>query len=87
MFGNKRFDVDDVDNIITDGVWYAGTLSLQVDFQENFRRFPLHERRYALVEYTAGDECAQTQSFTGPIIEQQGIQVQIRNCIVDVNHT
>ena len=24
MFGNKRFDVDDADNIIIDGVRYAG---------------------------------------------------------------
>ncbi|KYN30399.1 hypothetical protein ALC56_15329 [Trachymyrmex septentrionalis] len=28
MFGNKRFDVDDADNIIIDGVQYAGTPGL-----------------------------------------------------------
>ncbi|KYN35110.1 hypothetical protein ALC56_10580 [Trachymyrmex septentrionalis] len=37
MFGNKRFDVDDADNIIVDGVRYAGTLSL---YELIFKRIP-----------------------------------------------
>jgi len=58
MFG-KRFDVDDADNIIIDGVRY--TWSLRVDFQENFQRSPLHGRRYEQVqEHATSDERAQT---------------------------
>ena len=36
MFGNKCFDMDDVDNIIIDGVRYAST----VGFQLIFKRIP-----------------------------------------------
>ena len=84
MFGNKRFDVDDADNIIIDGVRYA-----RINFQENSRRCPLHGKRYAQVqEHAVDDERAQTQvSFAGPIIEQQRIQVQTRNRAVDVDYT
>ncbi|KYN44966.1 hypothetical protein ALC56_00618 [Trachymyrmex septentrionalis] len=90
MFGNKRFDVDDADNIIIDGVRYAGTPGL---YELIFKRIPdgcpLHGRRYALVqEHAVGDERAQTQvPFTGSIIEQQRIQVQTRNRVVDIGHT
>jgi len=37
MSGNKRFDVDDADNIIIDGVQYAGTPGLYELF---FKRIP-----------------------------------------------
>ena len=37
MFGNKRFDVDDADNIIIDGVRYAGTPGL---YELIFKRIP-----------------------------------------------
>jgi len=37
MSGNKRFDVDDADNIIIDGVQYAGTSALYELF---FKRIP-----------------------------------------------
>jgi len=37
MFGNKRFDVNDADNIIIDGVRYAGTLGL---YELIFKRIP-----------------------------------------------
>ncbi|KYN09083.1 hypothetical protein ALC57_18807, partial [Trachymyrmex cornetzi] len=37
MFGNKRFDVDDADNIIIDGVRYAGTPGL---YELIFKRMP-----------------------------------------------
>ncbi|EGI59628.1 hypothetical protein G5I_12220 [Acromyrmex echinatior] len=76
MFGNKRFDVDDTDNIIIDGVRYAGTPGLY-ELIFNFRRCPLHGRRYTQIqEHPIGDERAQTQvPFAGSIIEQQGIQI------------
>ena len=37
MFGNKRFDVDDADNIIIDGVRYAGSPGL---YELIFKRIP-----------------------------------------------
>jgi len=37
MFGNKRFDVDDADNIIIDGVRYVGTPGL---YELIFKRIP-----------------------------------------------
>ena len=37
MFGNKRFDVDDADNIIIDGVRYVGTRGL---YKLIFKRIP-----------------------------------------------
>ncbi|EGI66456.1 hypothetical protein G5I_05021 [Acromyrmex echinatior] len=37
MFGNKRFDMDDADNIIIDGVRYAGTPDL---YELIFKRIP-----------------------------------------------
>jgi len=88
MFGNKRFDVDDADNIIIDGVQYVGTPGL---FELIFKRIPellYMEDNEQVQEHAAGDERAQTQaSIAGPIIEQQGIQVQIRNRAVNVDHT
>jgi len=39
MFGNKRFDVDNSDNIIVDGVRYIGTPGLyELIFKKNARR-------------------------------------------------
>jgi len=71
MFGNKRFDVDNADNIIIDDI-RRYTWSLRVNFQENSRRSPLHGRRYEQVqEHATSDERAQTQaSIVGAIIEQ-----------------
>jgi len=48
MFGNKPFDVDEADNIIIDGVRYAGTCDLH---ELIFKRIPndLHSRRYVQV--------------------------------------
>jgi len=37
MFGNKCFDMDDVDNIIINGVQYVSTLSL---YELIFKRIP-----------------------------------------------
>ena len=37
MFGNKRFDVDDADNVIIDGVRYADASSL---YELIFKRIP-----------------------------------------------
>ena len=37
MFGNKRFDVDDADNIIIDDVWYVSTPGL---YELIFKRIP-----------------------------------------------
>ena len=51
IFGNKRFDVDDVDNIIIDDVRYGQ--SLWINFQENFRS--LHGRRYEQVQVNFRD--------------------------------
>ena len=87
MFGNKRFDVDDADNIIIDGI--RRDMPLRVDFQKNSWWSPLHGRQYAQVrEHAAGDECAQTQApFARSSIEQQGIQVQMHNRAVYVDPT
>ena len=54
MFGNKRFDVD---NIIIDGVRYVGIPGL---YELTFKRIPddspLHGRRYEQVQkHAAGD--------------------------------
>jgi len=51
IFGNKRFDVDDADNIIIDEVRYGQ--SLWINFQENFRS--LHGRRYEQVQVNFRD--------------------------------
>jgi len=64
MFGNKRFDVDDADNIIIDGVRY--TQFLRINFQENSRRSPQKwspEDDEQVQEHAAGDERAQIQVF------------------------
>jgi len=37
LISNKRFDVDDANNIIIDGTIRRYIRSLRVDFQENFR--------------------------------------------------
>jgi len=86
MFGNKRFDVD---NIIIDGVRYVGTPGL---YELIFKRIPddspLYGRRYEQVQkHAAGDERVQTQALiVGSIIEQQEIQLRIRNRAVNVDH-
>ncbi|EGI68258.1 hypothetical protein G5I_03090 [Acromyrmex echinatior] len=76
MFGNKRFDMDDADNIIDD-VRYAGTPGL---YKLIFKRIPddLLYTKYDMNKYKsmllATNTSAQIQaSFTGLIIEQQGI--------------
>jgi len=76
MFGNKRFDVDDADNIIIDGVRYADIPGL---YELIFKRIPddllYTEDDEQVQEHATGDECAQIQaSIAGPI-EQQEIQV------------
>jgi len=68
MFDNKCLDVDDADNIIIDGVWYAGLYELI------FKRISddlQHGKWYEQVQEHAGDERAKQiqASFAGPIIE------------------
>jgi len=60
MFGNKRFDENDADNII-DGVRFANASGLyELIFKripEIFKRCPLHGKRYAQVqEYAVSDK-------------------------------
>ena len=82
MFGNKRFDVDDTDNIIIDGVRYVDTPGL---YELIFKRIPddssLYRRRYKQIQkHASGDERVQIQaSIAGSIIERV-VATTVRYC-------
>ena len=73
MFDNKHFDVDDADNIITDGVRYAGISGC---YELTFKRIPddlLYMEddmnKYMLLYKSMLRTRINTRSIAGPIIE------------------
>ena len=67
MFGNKRFDVDDADNIIIDGIRYVGTPGL---YELIFKRIP--DDLLYMEDDMNKYKSMLLASIAGPIIEQQG---------------
>jgi len=78
MFSNKRFDVDDADNIIIDGVWFADTSNLyelifkRISDDLLYTKDDMNKYKSMLLATNTHKHHSQA-SFAGPIVEQQGI--------------